>query len=85
MNNVSRAAVATLVVPTLFQPLRRRIQGAVDRRFNRARVGGERVVETFARRTRDLVDLDRVRGAMVAAADEAVAPAATAVWLRSDR
>jgi hypothetical protein len=57
----------------------------VDRRFNRARSGGERVVEGFAHRTRDLVDLERVRGATVAAIEEAVSPAVTAVWLRSER
>jgi hypothetical protein len=78
-------ALATLVVAGLFQPVRRRIQAPVDRRFNRARSGGERVVEGFAHRTRDLVDIERVRGATVAAIEEAVSPAVTAVWLRSER
>jgi hypothetical protein len=78
-------ALATHVVAGLFQPVPRRIQAPVDRRFNRARSGGERVVEGFAHRTRDLVDIERVRGATVAAIDEAVSPAVTAVWLRSER
>jgi hypothetical protein len=78
-------AVSTLVVASLFQPLRRRVQRPVDRRFNRARVDGERVVATFAGQLRDQVDLDRLRSAVVRAVDDAVAPAASSVWLRGAR
>lgn len=76
-------AVATLVVAGLFQPLRRWVGRSVDRRFNRARVSGDRVVAAFAAHARDEVDLDRLRTAMTRAADDAVAPDRAAVWLRT--
>jgi hypothetical protein len=76
-------AAATLVVAALFQPLRRRVQRAVDRRFDRARVDGELVAERLAAAIRDQVDLERLRGAVVGAVDDAVAPAGSAVWLRA--
>jgi hypothetical protein len=78
-------AVATLVVAGLFQPIRRRVQAPIDRRFNRRRVDGERVAASFAGHLRDQVDLDRIRTDVVQAAEDAVAPAATGVWLRGAR
>ncbi len=78
-------AAATLVVAGLFQPLRRRVQAPIDRRFNRTRVNGERVVASFAGELRDQVDLDRLRSAIVQTVDDAVAPAAASVWLRKAR
>jgi hypothetical protein len=78
-------AVSTLLVAGLFQPLRRRVQAPIDRRFNRARVDGERVVDAFAVQVRDQVDLDRLRLAVLAAIDDAVTPAAASVWLRGAR
>ncbi|HEX5147482.1 MAG TPA: hypothetical protein VFW02_00275 [Candidatus Limnocylindrales bacterium] len=78
-------AVSTLVVASLFQPVRRRVQVPIDRRFNRTRVDGERVVQAFAGQLRDQVDLDRLRGAVVAAADDAVAPTGASLWLRGAR
>jgi hypothetical protein len=83
-NNLQVAA-STLIVAALFQPIRRRVQAPIDRRFNRARVDGERVVATFAGQLRDQVDLDRLRSAAVAAVDDAVAPALTTIWLRGTR
>ena len=78
-------AAATLIVAALFQPLRRRVQRAVDRRFDRARVDAEIVAERLAAEIRDQVDLDRLRGAVVAAVEDAVAPAGSGVWLRGAR
>ena len=75
-------AVSTLAVAALFQPLRRRVQHAVDRRFDRARVDGERLAETFAERLRTEVDLPRLLDGLTASAEEGVRPAATGVWLR---
>ena len=76
-------AASTLVVAALFQPLRRRIQGAVDRRFDRARYDGQKVVDAFGRQLRDEVDLDRLRTILLATADDVVRPVSASVWLRS--
>ena len=54
-------AVATLAAVALFSPLRRRVQRAVDKRFNRVRYDAELTVAAFATRLRDAVDLDTVR------------------------
>jgi hypothetical protein len=76
-------AAATLVVFALFQPLRPRVQVTVDRRFDRARWDAERVVASFAADVRDQVELERLRHAVVSVVDEAIAPAANAIWMRS--
>jgi hypothetical protein len=81
--NTIAVAASTLAVFVVFQPIRRRIQGAVDRRFDRRRYDAERTVATFAERLRDEVDLERLQGALIAAADETVRPASASVWLRS--
>jgi hypothetical protein len=75
-------AASTLVVATLFQPLRRRVQRAVDRRFDRSRYDSERIAAAFATRLRDEVDLDRLRRELVETAVEAVRPDVATVWLR---
>lgn len=76
-------AGSTLLAAALFQPLRRRIQAAVDHRFNRARYDAERTATDFAERLRDQVDVDHLRTALAAAAGAAVHPTGVAVWLRS--
>jgi hypothetical protein len=75
-------AFATLVVAALFQPLRRRVQGLVDRQFNRARYDRQTTAAGFADRVRNEVDLPTLRGALVATADEAVRPTVAGLWLR---
>jgi hypothetical protein len=75
-------AASTLLVAALFQPLRRVVQAPIDRRFNRARIDGERLLAAFGGRVREEVDLARLRGAVVATADEAVRPARSGLWLR---
>jgi len=75
-------AASTLVVFALFQPLRRRIQAAMDRRFNRSRYDAQRTVEAFAVRLRDEVDLARVQIALVDSVEDAVRPVSATVWLR---
>jgi hypothetical protein len=74
-------ALATLVIAALFNPLRKRVQHAVDRRFNRARYDAEAVVVAFAARLRHTVDLDTVRGDLVGVVQEAFQPAHVSVWL----
>jgi len=74
-------AASTLVVAALFNPLRRRVQHTVDRRFNRARYNAEAVVAAFTARLRQTVDLDTVRGDLVGVVHEAFQPAHVSVWL----
>ncbi len=74
-------AVATLVIAALFNPLRRRVQRAVDRRFDRARYDAEAVVVAFSARLRRTVDLDAIRGDLVGVVHEAFQPAHVSVWL----
>ena len=80
-------AASTLAAFALFQPVRRRVQTAVDQRFDRARYDGERTSTAFAEQVRDEVDLSRLRAALVDTVDAAVRPVSAAVWLRlgSDR
>ncbi len=80
--NTLAVAGSTLVVAALFTPLRSRVQRAVDRRFDRARYDGERLVATFGERLRDEVDLQTIRSDVLATVDQAVRPASIGLWLR---
>jgi hypothetical protein len=75
-------AGATLVAAALFNPVRRRVQHAVDRRFNRARYDAERMVTAFAARLQDAVDADSVRTDLAGVIHTALEPAHVSVWLR---
>ena len=68
-------AVAALAAAALFDPLRRRVQATVDRRFNRARYDAQRAIEAFANRLRDKVDLDELSQDLNTVVAETVAPA----------
>jgi hypothetical protein len=75
-------AILTLGVVALFQPLRRRIQEAVDRRFYRSRYDAARMLDSFAVRLRDEVDLDPVRADLLGSVQQTMAPTHTGPWLR---
>jgi hypothetical protein len=75
-------AGSTLLAAALFQPLRRRVQTAVDHRFNRARYDAERTTTDFADRLRDEVDMATVSGDIVGVVDAALHPSTIGVWIR---
>ena len=74
-------AASTLAAAALFSPLRRRVQRAVDRRFNRARYDADQTVAAFAARLKDAVDLDTVRDDLAGAVHQALEPAHVSVWI----
>ncbi len=80
--NSLAVAGATLVVFALFQPLRRRIQAAVDRRFDRARYDGDRLLTALGERLRNEVDLPTIREEVLGTVDAAVRPSGVWLWLR---
>jgi hypothetical protein len=74
-------AASTLVAAALFNPLRRRVQRAVDQRFNRARYDADKTVAAFAARLQDAVDLDRVRDDLASVVRKTLEPAQVSVWI----
>jgi hypothetical protein len=74
-------ACATLVAAALFNPLRRWVQRAVDRRFNRARYDADKTVAAFAARLQDAVDLDTVQDDLAGVVHQALEPAHVSVWV----
>jgi hypothetical protein len=78
-------AASTLVVFALFQPLRRRVQGIVDHRFNRERYEADRIAAAFAERLRDVVDPSRLRLELDTVLAQTVAPTTSSLWLRGEK
>ena len=78
-------AASTLIAAVLFNPARKRVQRAVDRRFNRAHYDAEATVAAFAGRLRESVDLPSMERELAAAVEQAFEPAHVTVWLARAR
>jgi hypothetical protein len=69
-------------VAALFQPVRRRIQAGVDRRFNRRRHDAAQTIAAFGHRLRGQIDLDSLTGELLAVVDQTIQPTQVSLWLR---
>jgi hypothetical protein len=69
-------------VAALFQPVRRRVQQAVDRRFNRRRYDAARTIAAFSTRLREELDLDTLTGELLTVVEQTMQPTQASLWLR---
>ncbi len=80
--STAATVISTLAIAALFNPLRRRVQAAVDRRFYRQKYDAELAMQAFATTTRGDVDMHRLEGALLEVVEDTVQPQSAVLWMR---